>query len=75
MTKIILKPISRRDFEEWTMGYPQATQQDIEGIPGMNDFFVDDRSYIDVCETKARILLDAFQEGRWHATLGARGIV
>lgn len=75
MTKIIQEPISRRDFQEWTMGYPQATQEDIEKIPGMNDFFMDGRSYIDVCETKARVLLASFKEGRWHATLGAIGVV
>jgi len=75
ITKILQEPISHRNFEDWTMGYPQATQQEIEDIPGMNDVFKDGRSYIDVCETKARILLGAFMEGRWHATLGAIGWV
>jgi hypothetical protein len=75
VTKIIQEPILHRDFEDWTMGYPQATQEDIEKIPGMNDFFVNGKSYINVCETKARILLAAFGEGRWHATLGAIGVV
>lgn len=75
ITKIIQEPISQRDFEDWTMGYPQATQQDIENIPGMNDVFKDGKSYIDVCETKARILLAAFVDGRWHSRLGAIGCV
>jgi hypothetical protein len=75
LTKIIQESIKHRDFEDWTMGYPQATQEDIEKIPGMNGFFLDDRSYVDVCETKARILLGAFRDGRWHATLGAIGVI
>ena len=73
--KIIEEPIAHRDFEDWTMGYPQATQQDIEEISGMNDFFVDGGSYLDLCESKARVLLEAFKEGRWHASAGAIGVV
>lgn len=75
ITKILQESIPQRNFAEWTMGYPQATQQDIERIPGMNDVFKDDRSYMDLCEAKARILVGAFMEGRWHATLGAAGYV
>jgi hypothetical protein len=75
VTKILQEPILHRDFQDWTMGYPQASKQDIENIPGMNDFFMDGRSYVDVSETKARILIGAFKQGRWHATLGAHGVV
>ena len=71
ITKILQEAIPQRNFRDWTMGYPQATEQEIENIPGMNDVFKDDRSYMDVCEAKARILVGAFMEGRWHATLGA----
>jgi hypothetical protein len=46
------------------MCYPQATQEDIEKIPRMNDFFIDGKSYINVCESKAQ-----------RAILGAIGVV
>ncbi|TYC50945.1 BLUF domain-containing protein [Zoogloea oleivorans] len=75
ITKILQESIPHRNFEDWTMGYPHATQQEIENIPGMNDVFKNGRTYIDVCETKARLLLGAFMEGRWHAKLGAIGCV
>jgi hypothetical protein len=75
ITKILQESIPHRNFEDWTMGYPQATQQEIENIPGLNDVFKNGRTYIDVCESKARLLLGAFMEGRWHAALGAIGCI
>jgi hypothetical protein len=68
--KIILEPIVERDFAAWTMGYPRRISlRELEGIPGLNDFFGRGTSYLELGEGRAKILLAAFKEGRWRTSL------
>jgi len=67
--KIIIEPIKERDFGAWTMGFPKVTKSDMATIPGLNDFFIQGRSYCELGEGRARTLLSAFTEGKWRTSL------
>ncbi len=44
VVRIILEPISRRMFGDWTMGYVEADPPELLGIEGLNDFFLQGQS-------------------------------
>lgn len=69
VTKVILEPISERAFGNWSMGYPQITSTELAKIPGLNDFFHQATSYLELGEGRAKTLLAAFKEGKWRAHL------
>jgi hypothetical protein len=69
VTKVILEPIAERAFGDWTMGYPQITSKELAEIPGLNDFFRQASSYLELGEGRAKTLLAAFKEGKWRARL------
>ncbi len=63
--KVLLQePTATRLFSGWSMGHSEATAQDIAGLPGMNDFFLEGRDLGDLGESQVRPLLDAFRSGR-----------
>lgn len=65
--KIVSEPIEERDFGEWTMGYPKLSQEQLENVPGMNDFFNLGNSFSQLSEGRSKNLLSAFRKGKWHA--------
>jgi hypothetical protein len=66
VTRIIDEPIARRAFGQWTMGFPQLENQELQAIIGTNDFF-SERSCLDgLGSGRAKKLLDAFANGRWR---------
>lgn len=69
ITKIVLEPIAERAFAQWTMGYPKISREELARIPGLNDFFSQGLSYMELGEGRARTLLSAFKEGAWRFTL------
>jgi hypothetical protein len=69
VTKIILEPIAERSFAAWTMGHSRVTARELAEIPGLNDFFVRGKSYLELGEGRAKTLLGAFKDGRWKASL------
>ncbi|MBK7951387.1 MAG: BLUF domain-containing protein [Deltaproteobacteria bacterium] len=66
MTKLIREPIKERSFQDWTMGFYQATRQDIARIVGLNDFLRIAHAGAGDQDGRARKLLAAFREGRWR---------
>ena len=66
VTKLISEPIEERSFGEWSMGYPRVTKKDLENVPGLNDFFAQGNSFMELEEGRAKTLLEAFQQGKWH---------
>jgi uncharacterized Fe-S cluster-containing MiaB family protein len=66
VTKILVEPIEKRSFSEWTMGYPQITREELSKIKGLNDFFSSGKCYSDLDKSRATKLLEAFKNGRWH---------
>lgn len=69
VTKIIFEPIPERAFGNWSMGYPKITSKELAEIPGLNDFFRQASSYMELGEGRAKTLLAAFKDGKWRARL------
>lgn len=69
VTKIILEPIEQRAFGDWTMGYPHVTRKELAEIPGLNDFFTHNETFVDIGEGRARALLAAFKDGKWRSSI------
>lgn len=71
MTKLIRESIKERSFEDWTMGYSQASRQDVASIVGLNDFLRVSHTRPDEHVGRARKLLAAFRDGRWRKRISA----
>ncbi len=70
MTKIIQERATRREFAQWSMGYSGASLYDLQKIDGLNDFFESNICFTRLGEGRAKVLLSAFKEGKWRASLG-----
>jgi hypothetical protein len=51
------------------MGYPEITIEDLANIPGLNDFFSNGNSYLELGECRAKSLITAFKEWLWRTTI------
>jgi len=71
--KLLEMPIEKRTFGRWSMGYADVTLEELAKIPGLNDFFGRGSAFTDLEAGKAKILLDAFREGKWRRRLGRDG--
>ncbi|NOT25578.1 MAG: BLUF domain-containing protein [Acidobacteria bacterium] len=69
--KLIEEPIDHRAFADWSMGYARATRDTLSTIPGLNDFFARGSSLNELESGRAKVLLEAFREGRWRRRLNA----
>ena len=68
--KLLEVPIEKRSFSRWSMGYAKVTREELANIPGLNDFFGKGLAFTELGEGKAKVLLDAFREGKWRRRLG-----
>lgn len=64
--KLIVEPIEERNFGTWSMGYPKVSRAELAQIDGLNDFFSQGKSFVELEEGRAKTLLEAFKGGRWH---------
>jgi hypothetical protein len=69
LTSIIRERIAKRDFESWTMGFSDISQEEVAKITGLNDFFSHGSCFSGLNNNRARKLLTAFSEGRWREKL------
>ncbi|HET6339321.1 MAG TPA: BLUF domain-containing protein [Polyangiales bacterium] len=69
VTKVLTEPISKRVFDNWSMGYSAATRAELASIPGLNDFFGKAQSFTAIDSGRAKKVLEAFAEGRWRQRL------
>jgi hypothetical protein len=69
VTKIILEPIHKRSFAEWTMGFSNVSREELAKIEGTNDFFSKARCFAELDAGRAKKLLAAFRDGRWRKTV------
>ncbi|HEY0307363.1 MAG TPA: BLUF domain-containing protein [Acidobacteriaceae bacterium] len=69
VTLIIQEPISRRYFDDWSMGFSNIPSVELAGIDGLTDFFKENTYLTSLDAGRAKKLLTAFAEGRWRATL------
>jgi Sensors of blue-light using FAD len=67
--KLIEIPVEKRTFSEWSMGFAKVTRADLATIPGLNDFFGRGSVFNDLEPGKAKILLEAFRDGKWRRRL------
>jgi hypothetical protein len=67
VTQIIAEPIVRRSFGEWTMGFSTLGSLQAGELLGENDFFASASCLQRMNEGRAKKLLSAFQDGRWHS--------
>jgi len=72
VTRVLLEPISERDFANWTMGYSKISQKELRSIDGLNDYFGQGQSFHGIDEGHAKKLLKAFKEGKWRSSLSGR---
>lgn len=68
--KLIEMRINKRTFARWSMGYAKVTREELAKIPGLNDFFGKGSAFTELEAGKAKLLLDAFREGKWWRRLG-----
>jgi hypothetical protein len=73
VTQIIREPIPRRYFDAWTMGFYKVTREELAGLSGVNDFFDQEATLVNIDACRAKKLLASFRDGRWRKKLaGAR---
>lgn len=66
IVKVLVYYSSDRIFSDWSMGFADVTQEDLESIEGLNDFFSNGNSLVDIQTTEAKNILTAFKEGKWR---------
>ena len=66
VTKILFEAIPKRAFGDWTMGFSTASRQELTGIVCVNDFFTGSHCFLSMDPGRAKKLLGAFRDGRWH---------
>lgn len=65
--KLIMEPIEARTFGNWTMGFKNVTPAELVSITGLTDFLDrDNKGFNDIESKRARQLIDAFRDHRWH---------
>jgi hypothetical protein len=69
ITLIIREPIVRRSFGSWSMGFSSVSPEELTKIDGLNDFFAGGSCFSQLDAGRAKKLLAAFSQGRWHAKL------
>lgn len=66
---IISEPITRRSFEEWSMGFSSVSSHELAHLVGLNDFFDEGSCLARLNAGRAQKLLAAFARGRWRARI------
>nr|WP_199064866.1 BLUF domain-containing protein [Chromobacterium sp. ASV5] len=66
VVKIILEPIAKRDFGDWSMGLAEAGGGVWQDVDGLNDFFASGLALTQLREGQAKSVLAAFRQGLWH---------
>lgn len=69
IVEIIKEPIPHRAFKDWSMGFTEATAEELSHVEGLNDFFQQGHSFIDIDPGRAKKLLTAFTQGFWRQSL------
>jgi len=69
VVKLIEEQINKRTFSRWSMGYAKATRAELATIPELNDFFMRGSCFNELERGRAKVLLEAFREGKWRRRL------
>lgn len=69
---LVRESIKERSFADWTMGFYEASSEDLASLPGLNDFLQTRRpASEDRTGGRAREILGAFRSGRWRRKVNA----
>ncbi len=71
VTRIILEAVPRRFFGEWTIGLANIGSLELAHILGFGNAREREALLASIEEGRAKKLLRAFSNGRWHPRLGA----
>lgn len=63
---ILEKPIVKRQFPDWSMGFRNITDDMLSEIDGLNDFFIAKTCLDNIDESRAIRVLEAFSKGKWQ---------
>lgn len=66
---IINVPISKRSFEDWSMGYADVSTEELSSIDGLSNFLEEGMTFEGITPGRAKKLLNAFRQGRWHSRI------
>lgn len=66
IVKMLEQTVEEREFPNWSMGYAQATQEEINKIDGLNDFFTSKKCLENLDGILIKKLLRAFSSGRYR---------
>lgn len=69
ITKLIVEPIEKRSFANWSMGYAAVSIKRFSEIEGMNDFFQSGKCFTELDNGRAKKLLQSFKEGQWRSAI------
>lgn len=65
--KLIVEPIEERSFANWSMGFQNISPHELASITGLTNFLDRDSNGFHGIESKrARQLIEAFRNHRWH---------
>ena len=63
---ILQKPIPKRQFPDWSMGFESVSADQLSKVDGLNDFFGEKACLADIDKGRALKILTAFENGRWR---------
>lgn len=63
---IMERPVSKRLFPDWSMGFRQVSDEMLAELDGLNDFYSARTCLDSVDEGRATKIIDAFARGRWQ---------
>ena|SRR6056300_797189 len=63
---ILEKPIAKRQFPDWSMGFEHVSAEKLQSVEGFNDFFDEKTCLLDIDAGRAKKILTAFEQGRWQ---------
>jgi muconolactone delta-isomerase len=66
IVKITTLKSNEKIFSDWSMGYAQVSEKELESIEGLNDFFTEGKSFTNMNENQVQNILEAFKSGKWH---------
>jgi len=63
---ILEKPIAKRQFPDWSMGFREVTDEMLSTIDGLNDFFVAKSCLANMDASRAVRIMESFSKGKWQ---------
>lgn len=66
IVKITTFESNAKIFSDWSMGYAEVSEDELNSIEGLNDFFTQGNSFANMNKDQVSTILEAFKSGKWH---------